>query len=92
MITWPVAVSEGVARLWLLPLFGHSIASPNEAAASVTITNGEKVLWPERLSSCTIRTVLPCAEAWPASNRPAMSALILKNDFIGITLHEPYFY
>jgi hypothetical protein len=42
--TWPVAVSEAVARLWLLPLFGHSMACPPEAAASLTTANGENVL------------------------------------------------
>jgi hypothetical protein len=56
--TWPVAVSEAVARLWLLPLFGHSIAAPPEAAASLTTANGENVLWPDRLSSSTTRLAL----------------------------------
>jgi hypothetical protein len=62
MDTWPVAVSEAVARLWLLPLFGHSMAWPPEAAASFTTTKGENVLWPERLSSSTDNTVLPLDE------------------------------
>jgi hypothetical protein len=52
-------VSDAVPRLWLLPLFGHSMAWPPEAAASFTTTKGENVLWPERLSSSTTRLVPP---------------------------------
>jgi hypothetical protein len=52
-------VSDAVPRLWLLPLFGHSMAWPPEAAASFTTTRGENVLWPERLSSSTTRLVPP---------------------------------
>jgi hypothetical protein len=48
-----------VARLWLAPLFGHSMAAPPEAAASLTTARGAKVLWPERLSSSTARLVPP---------------------------------
>jgi hypothetical protein len=50
--TWPVEVSAGVAKL-CVPLFGHSIAWPPEAAASLTTVNGENRLWLERLSSST---------------------------------------
>ena len=57
IVTWPVAVSEAVDRTWLLPLFGHSTADPPEAAVSLTTANGENVLWPERLSSCTTSDV-----------------------------------
>jgi hypothetical protein len=57
--TWPVEVSEGVAKFWLLPLFGHSIACPPEAAASFTTTKGENRLWPDRLSSSTVSEVPP---------------------------------
>jgi hypothetical protein len=57
--TWPVAVSEPVARLWLLPLFGHSMAAPPEAAPSLTTANGENVLWPDRLSSSTTSEAPP---------------------------------
>jgi hypothetical protein len=56
--TWPVEVSEGVAKFWV-PLFGHSIAIPPEAAASFTTTKGANVLWPDRLSSSTVITLLP---------------------------------
>jgi hypothetical protein len=59
MATWPVAVSEAVPRLWLLPLFGHSMAAPPEAAASFTTTRGENVLWADRLSSSIARLVPP---------------------------------
>ena len=55
-------MSEAVARLWLLPLFGHSMACPPEAAASFTTTKGENRLCPERLSICTINTLLPTPE------------------------------
>ena len=58
MTTWPVEVSAGVAKFWLLPLFGHSIAAPPEAAESLTTTKGENRLCPERLSSSTTRLVL----------------------------------
>jgi hypothetical protein len=44
---------------WLLPLFGHSIAAPPEAAPSFTTTKGENVLWLDRLSSSTTSTLLP---------------------------------
>jgi hypothetical protein len=47
-------VSEGVAKFWLLPLFGHSMAAPPEAAPSFTTTKGENRLWPDRLSSSTV--------------------------------------
>jgi len=35
------------------------MAWPPEAAESLTTTKGEKVLWPERLSSCTTSEVPP---------------------------------
>ena len=35
------------------------MAWPPEAAESFTTTKGEKVLWPERLSSSTVNTPLP---------------------------------
>jgi hypothetical protein len=57
--TWPVEVSDGVPKFWLVPLFGHSIAWPPEAAASFTTAKGENRLWPERLSSSTTRVLLP---------------------------------
>jgi hypothetical protein len=50
-----VAVSEGVAKFWLLPLFGHWMACPPAAAASFCTSNGANVLWPDRLSSSTIK-------------------------------------
>ena len=59
MITCPVAVSDGVAKFWV-PLFGHSIAWPPEAAASLTTAKGAKLLWPARLSSSTANA-LPLA-------------------------------
>ena len=40
-------------------MFGHSIAWPPEAAASLTTARGEKVLWPERLSSSTASEAPP---------------------------------
>jgi hypothetical protein len=43
----------------LAPLFGHSIACPPEAAASLTTANGANRLWPERLSSSTASDVAP---------------------------------
>jgi hypothetical protein len=55
--TWPVEVSEGVAKFWFAPLFGHSMAWPPEAAASFTTANGANRLWLERLSSCTTSEV-----------------------------------
>jgi hypothetical protein len=57
-----VAVSEGVPRFWLLPLFGHSMAAPPEAAASFTTTKGENVPWPDRLSSSTTSDAPPAPE------------------------------
>jgi hypothetical protein len=57
--TWPVEVSAGVLKFWLLPLFGHSIAAPPEAAPSLTTAKGENVLWPARLSSSTVSVVPP---------------------------------
>jgi hypothetical protein len=57
--TWPVEVSDGVAKLWFAPLFGHSIALPPEAAESLTTTKGENRLWPERFSSSTASEVPP---------------------------------
>ena len=57
--TWPVEVSAGVAKFWFAPLFGHSIAWPPEAAASLTTVKGENRLWPERLSSSTASVLLP---------------------------------
>jgi hypothetical protein len=33
-----------VPLFWLLPLFGHSMAAPPEAAPSFTTAKGEKVL------------------------------------------------
>jgi hypothetical protein len=57
--TWPVAVSEGVPKFWLAPLFGHSMAAPPEAAASFATTSGENRLCPDRLSSSTVNEVPP---------------------------------
>jgi hypothetical protein len=54
-----VDVSEGVLKFWLLPLFGHSMAWPPEAAASFTTTKGENRLWPDRLSSSTTSEAPP---------------------------------
>jgi hypothetical protein len=53
--TWPVEVSAGVAKFWV-PLLGHSMAWPPEAAASFTTTKGENRLCPDRLSSSTVST------------------------------------
>ena len=52
-------MSAGVAKFWFAPLFGHSMAWPAEAAESFTTTKGENRLWPERLSSSTVRLVPP---------------------------------
>jgi hypothetical protein len=57
--TWPVEVSAGVPKFWLLPLFGHSIAAPPEAAPSLTTAKGENVLWSDRLSNSTVNAVPP---------------------------------
>jgi hypothetical protein len=57
--TWPVELSAGVARIWLAPLLGHSIAWPPEAAASLTTASGEKPPCPDRLSSSTTSAVPP---------------------------------
>jgi hypothetical protein len=40
-------------------LFGHSTAWPPEAAASLTTASGEKLPWPERLSSSTASAAPP---------------------------------
>jgi hypothetical protein len=52
--TWPVAVSEGVPRFWLDPLFGQITYWPPEAAASFCTASGENRLCPDRLSSSTV--------------------------------------
>jgi hypothetical protein len=52
-------LSAAVPLFWLLPLFGHSMAWPPEAAPSFTTTKGENVLWPDRLSSSTVSEVPP---------------------------------
>ena len=51
--TWPVELSEGEPKFWV-PLFGHRIAAPPEAAESLTTVKGENRLWPDRLSSSTV--------------------------------------
>jgi hypothetical protein len=54
-----VAASEAVAKFWLLPLFGHSIYCPPEAAVSLCITKGEKLFCAAKLSSSTVRELPP---------------------------------
>jgi hypothetical protein len=53
MATCPVALSAAALNTWLAPLFGHSMAWPPEAAASLTTASGEKLPWPARLSNST---------------------------------------
>jgi hypothetical protein len=52
-------LSAAVPLFWLLPLFGHSMAAPPEAAPSLTTAKGENVLWLDRLSSSTVSVVPP---------------------------------
>jgi len=59
IVTCPDALSDGELRYWLLPLFGHTIYCPPDAEESLCTAKGEKLLWPDKLSSSTSILVLP---------------------------------